>query len=69
MRAAPTFSYWDGAGNASKLSYLANTTTSWGDGYTGNPAPWNPSKIAIQVGGSSSAGDYYLHYTAYADFW
>lgn len=63
MRAAPTFSYWDGAGNASKTSYYTGV---WND----NNAQLGSATLSTQsVGllGNSGAQQILVQYTALAE--
>ena len=69
MHAAPSISYWDGAGNASKLSYTGSGGTSFTDNGT------NQGSAAFEIGQSSflftstvasTSGNYFIHYTANA---
>jgi hypothetical protein len=73
MRATPTLSYWDGAGNASKQSYIAANGPN--AGWTNN-RPIGTAPFDISVRGFRFQSDPnvvvntgYIHYTAYADFW
>ena len=74
MKSSPTLAYYDGAGNISKLSYVSN-----GGGfpfsYTDNGTPNANTGFAIQgTNGfsfqgyvTSTAGNYFIHYTASAE--
>lgn len=69
MRAAPsTINYWDGAGNASKISYLTSNSSTWNDNSTTGVAPFNPSQSGFTASGPSAVGHVqgFLHYTANA---
>lgn len=71
MWTAPTLAYWDGNGNASKVSY-------GGGSWTDNGSPAGGSNVSFAVGqtgfvayfaSGTPNGQVFLHYTAYADFW
>ena len=73
MRAAPTFAYWDSAGNASK-------TTAWsGGGMTSGktdnltpsivPTVFGTKTVFFGFNGLATYTNASLHYTAYSDFW
>ena len=70
MRAAPTMAFWDGAGTASKISYLAPNTTTFTDGATTDSVPFNASTKGFEFGApSAAAGAGLIHYTADASLW
>lgn len=69
MRAAPaTINYWDGAGNASKISYLTSNSSTWNDNSTTGVPPFNASQSGFTASGPSAVGHVqgFLHYTANA---
>lgn len=71
MRSTPTVAYWDGAGNASKISYLPGSgALTYTDNVAAQNAPFNISTRGFFYTGYTAATDTsFLHYTAYADFW
>jgi len=66
MRSAPTVAYWDANGNASKVSYLANGTTTFNNNVTlGSGGPFNASMTGFTFQSNvSTNGTYYIQYTA-----
>jgi hypothetical protein len=67
MRAAPTVSYWDGAGNASVLSIPAAAgATTFTDNLVAGIAPYNLSTVGFMYGGNASAYATFIHYAANA---
>jgi len=70
MRIAPTILYWDGAGNASKVSYLAtaSATTTFTNNVSPSNAPFNISSRSFTITGTAAAAsNSFLHYTAAAE--
>jgi len=70
MRTAPTISYWDGAGNASKISYLvtASPTTTFTNNASPSNGPFNISSRSFTITGTGAANsNTFLHYTALAE--
>lgn len=67
MRAAPTISYWDGAGNASKLSY--GSAGSQSNNVTPTGAPTQLSTTGFAHPGQTSVGNVtnWIHYAASAE--
>jgi hypothetical protein len=67
MRAAPTISYWDGAGNASKLSY--GSAGSQTNNVTPSGAPTQLSTTGFAHPGQAAAGNVtnWIHYAASAE--
>lgn len=57
MRATPTFSYWDGAGNASKTSYYYNGT--WYDNVTtaGSAIPLTTATTGVFIYSGNTTGN------------
>lgn len=73
MRAAPTIAYWDGAGNASKLSTTpASSSTTFTDNATNGGAAafqTGPGGTLFQGYVASSTVNTYIQYTADASLW
>lgn len=74
MRAAPTIAYWDGAGNASKLSYI--TLDSGSASFTDDAANAGGGAFDISQGNfgffgfvAATSGTAFIHYTADASLW
>jgi hypothetical protein len=68
MRAAPSISYWDTAGNASKCSQYGSNTLTPTTNLTCNQAPGNISTTGfVFVGNGSSNGASCINYTASAE--
>ena len=70
MRAVPSISYWDGAGNASKCSRLATAGgTTWTNNATANVAPFNIGTNGFLWYGDNSVANFscFIHYTANAE--
>jgi hypothetical protein len=69
MRSAPTVSYWDANGNASKVSYLGNGTTTFNNNValaSGGPFNASTSGFTFQSNVSTN-GTYFIQYTASAE--
>jgi hypothetical protein len=69
MRTAPSISYWDAAGNASKSSYTGNGNTTFvNNNSTAASGPFNISTSGLtwQLT-ASTIGTYYVQYTASAE--
>lgn len=67
MRAIPSISYWDGAGNTSKNSLLVSSSTTFTDGETTINGPFNISTDGFDVEGgpsSGSTGSTFIHFIA-----
>jgi hypothetical protein len=74
MRSVPTIAYWDGAGNASKFSYVVITgnTSFTDDGAPGagsGPYATGPGGTAFYAWINGTSGQYFVHYTADASIW
>jgi hypothetical protein len=72
MRATPTMNFWDGAGNASKISFagLSGTIIPMTDNGTNAGSGFSvvsPTSFAFSGFVSSTAGNYFIHYTASAE--
>ncbi len=69
-RAAPSISYWDGVGNASKVSQLSATVNSWTDNITPSGAGGfnTPGTTGFSVYLSSLGNVYGFHWSATAEF-
>ena len=69
LRQAPgSISYWDGAGNVSKVSYTASGSASFTDGGSATLAPSNLSATGfIWSGNTTSGNNSFLHYSASAE--
>jgi hypothetical protein len=69
MRSAPTVAYWDANGNASKVSYLGNGTTTFNNNVTlSSGGPFNASMTGFTFQANvSTNGTYYIQYTASAE--
>jgi hypothetical protein len=69
-RAAPSISYWDGVGNASKVSQLSSTVNSWTDNITPSGAGGfnTPGTTGFSVYLSSLGNVYGFHWSATAEF-
>src|SRR5579883_98254 len=67
MRASPTMSYWDGAGNSGKCSRY--TSGAWTDN-AGAMATLQGGEagVVVTTGATANVTDF-AHFTAYADFW
>jgi hypothetical protein len=70
MRVAPTISYWDGAGNASKVSVTPSASLTFVDNEVIGIAPTNISPTGFQMVPSIGTNYYstFLHYQASAQF-
>jgi len=64
LRASPTFSYWDGAGNASKTSYYNAGWVNNNAFYSSVTATKRSATLVVNVGVSASL---FIHYTAEAE--
>ena len=67
MRTTPTLSYWDGNGNASRVSYVPSAgSTTFTHNITPNTAPFNLGASGFLFYGSNSVTNYsnFLHYAA-----
>ena len=67
MRAAPTVSYWDGNGNASRVSYIPSAgSTTFTHNITPVTAPFNFGSNGFFFYGSNAVANYsnFLHYAA-----
>jgi len=67
MRTTPTLSYWDGNGNASRVSYVPSAgSTTFTHNITPNTAPFNLGARGFLFYGSNSVANYsnFLHYAA-----
>ncbi len=70
MRAVPTVAYYDGAGNASKVSTLPSASTTWADNVALQEAPFNIStKGFLFTGVLATTSTSFIHYTADASLW
>lgn len=70
MRTTPTVSYWDGNGNASRVSYVPSAgSTTFTHNITPNTAPFNLGASGFLFYGSNSVANYsnFLHYAASAE--
>ena len=70
LRAVPSVSYWDGAGNASKCSRLATAGgTTWTNNATANGNPFNIGTNGFLWYGDNSVANFscFIHYTANAE--
>lgn len=65
MRATPSISWWDGAGNASKVTTVTSLTTTFTDNQAATQAPFNiGTRILMFEGVNSSTVNNWFHYTA-----
>jgi hypothetical protein len=65
MRTAPSFTFWDGAGTASKMSYYNG---SWVDGQSAASLAISTKSAVMTFSGSISIVPM-AHFSAYADLW
>ena len=66
MRAAPSLSYWDGAGNASKVSYYAGSAWSDNNAFLSSILVLSTKSIFVVTNVAASAA-LMIHYTASAE--
>jgi len=66
MRAAPTVSYWDGAGNASRNSYIGNGLTTFNNNInvTGTVFNASDSGFVFNYNSAPASGTYFAQYAA-----
>ena len=68
MRAAPSVSLWDGAGNANRSSSLGNGNTTFTDNVNISGAAFNISDSGFMYNyNASTTATYYTHYAASAE--
>jgi hypothetical protein len=70
MRTTPTVSYWDGNGNASRVSYVPSAgSTTFTHNISPNTQPFNIGASGFLFYGSNSVANYsnFLHYAASAE--
>ncbi len=68
MRATPTLSYWDGAGNSSKVSATESASSfTFTDNVSATPTPGNISVSGFMVGSSGTVGEIFIHYLSSAE--
>ena len=68
MRSAPSVSYWDGAGNASRNSYLGNGNTTFTHNINVSGVPFNASSSGFLFSyGASTTSTYLAQYAASAE--
>lgn len=68
MRTAPTLAYWDGNGNANKISYLPSNTNVFSHNSTMGASPFNASQNGFSTSGPNAVPHVqgFIHYIASA---